>query len=116
VLIPGSDIVDDGEGAFISGDFTAETLSDTLLNPQTGYMSHPTVTSGPYKLVNYDSAARQAEFELKRILQGKLRRTGSVIPRIIFREIKNENIIAELNEGTVDLVNKVSEGQVIKAG
>jgi peptide/nickel transport system substrate-binding protein len=116
VLIPGSDIVDDGEGAFISGDFTAETLSDTLLNPQTGYMSHPTVTSGPYKLVKYDSAARQAEFERNEYYKGNYEGQVPVIPRIIFREIKNENIIAELNEGTVDLVNKVSEGQVIKDG
>lgn len=116
VLIPGSDIVDEGEGAFISGDFTAETLRETLLNPQTGYMSHPTVTSGPYKLIHYDSAARQAEFELNAYYKGNYEGQVPAIPRIIFREIKNENIISELNAGTVDLVNKVSEGQVINAG
>lgn len=116
VLIPGSDIVDDGEGAFISGEFTAETLQDTLLNPQTGYLSHPAVTSGPYRLVNYDSAKRQAEFELNTYYKGNYEEQVPSIPKIIFREIKNENIITELNEGTVDLVNKVSEGRVINAG
>jgi len=116
VLIPGSDIVDSGEGAFISGDFTAETLRETLLNPQTGYLSHPAVTSGPYKLTNYDSAKRQAEFELNTYYKGNYEGQVPIIPRIVFREIKNESIITELNEGTVDLVNKVSEGQVINAG
>ncbi|MGI6687051.1 MAG: ABC transporter substrate-binding protein [Christensenellales bacterium] len=116
VLIPDADIFDTGEGAFIFGDFTAETLRDTLLNPQTGYMSHPTVTSGPYKLIHYDSAARQAEFERNTYYKGNYEGQVPAIQRIIFREIKNENIIAELNEGTVDLVNKVSEGQVIDAG
>lgn len=115
-LIPGCDIVDEGEGAFISGEFTAETLKYTLLDPQTGYMSHPAVTSGPYKLISYDSTSRQAEFELNPYFKGNYEGQVPGIPRIIFREIKNENIIAELNAGTVDLVNKVSEGQVINAG
>lgn len=116
VLIPGSDIVDDGEGAFISGEFTAETLRDTLLNSETGYLSHPTVTSGPYKLVHYDNTTRQAEFERNTYYKGNYEGQVPTIPRIIFREVKNENIIAELNEGTVDLVNKVSDGNVIDAG
>ncbi len=116
VLIPGSDIVDEGEGAFISGDFTAETLRETLLDPQTGYLSHPTVTSGPYRLVSYDNATRQAEFELNTHYKGNYEGQVPAIARIIFREVKNENIIAELNEGAVDLVNKVTEGRVINEG
>ena len=116
VLIPGCDIVDDGEGAFISGEFTAEMLRETLLNPQTGYISHPTVTSGPYRLVDYDNATKRAEFVVNTYYKGNYEGQVPLIPRIIFREIKNENIIKELTEGTVDLVNKVSDGQVINAG
>jgi len=116
VLIPGCDIVDDGEGAFISGEFTAEMLRETLLNPQTGYISHPAVTSGPYRLVDYDNATKRAEFVVNTYYKGNYEGQVPLIPRIIFREIKNENIIKELTEGTVDLVNKVSDGQVINAG
>ena len=116
VLAPGSDIADDGMGAYIVGDFTAETLRETLLNPQTGYISHPVVTSGPYKLVRYDSAAREAEFELNTYYKGNYEGQVPVIPRIIFREIKNENIVSELRDGKVDLVNKVSDGGVIDGG
>jgi len=116
VLIPGSNVVDGGDGAFIFGDFTVETLGNTLLDPQTGYISHPTITSGPYKLVKFDSEARQAEFEINAHYKGNYEGQVPSIPRIILREIKNENIIAELKEGKVDLVNKVSEGDVINAG
>ncbi|NLE20504.1 MAG: ABC transporter substrate-binding protein [Clostridiales bacterium] len=116
VLVPGSDIADDGTGAYIVGDFTAETLRETLLNPQTGYISHPTVTSGPYKLVRYESVAREAEFELNTYYKGNYEGQVPVIPKLLFREIKNENIVSELAEGKVDLINKVSDGTVIDAG
>ena len=70
VIIPGSDIADDGSGAYISGAFTADTLRETLLNEATGYVSHPAVTSGPYRLVRYDAQAHVAEFELNPYYKG----------------------------------------------
>ncbi len=116
VLAPGMDIVDDGEGAYIAGEFTADDLREALLNPETGYISHPTVTSGPYKLTRYDSATRVAEFEINEFYAGNYEGQIPIIPKLLFRQIKNEEIIAEFNAGTVDLVNKVTEGQVIEAG
>ena len=47
VIAPGCEVKDDGKGAYIEGDFSAEVLEDTLLNPADGYISHPSVTSGP---------------------------------------------------------------------
>ena len=34
--------------------FTAELLQETILNPDTGYNSHPSLTCGPYILTDYD--------------------------------------------------------------
>lgn len=112
VLVPGSDIKDDGEGVYVDGDFTAETLRSTLLGDG-GYLTYPSVTSGPYRLVKYDAAAHEAEFEINPYYLGNYEGQIPTIPRILFREVKNENIIKELSEGTVDLVNKVTEGKVI---
>lgn len=112
VLVPGSDIKDDGEGVYVDGDFTAETLRSTLLGDG-GYLTYPSVTSGPYRLVRYDAAAHEAEFEINPYYLGNYEGQIPTIPRILFREVKNENIIKELSEGTVDLVNKVTEGKVI---
>jgi len=116
VLVPGSDIADNGEGAYIVGEFTADVLRETILNDETGYLSHPAVTSGPYKLVKYDSITDIAEFEINPFYKGNYEGQIPAIPKLIFREVKNETIIAELNAGTVDLVNKVTEGQVIDDG
>lgn len=116
VLAPGTDIVDDGEGAYIAGEFTAEALRDVLLNSETGYISHPGVTSGPYKLTRYDSATRVAEFEVNPYYAGNYEGQVPNIPKLLFRQVKNEEIISEFNAGTIDLVNKVTEGQVINAG
>ena len=116
VLAPGADIVDDGNGARIDGDFTAEVLRESLLNPQAGYLSHPAVTSGPYRLVNFDSAAHVALLEINPYYTGNYEGQVPAIPRLLFREIKNENIIRELTEGEVDLVNKATNGQVINEG
>ena len=113
VLAPGSDVADDGEGAYIKGDFTAATLRSTLLDPQTGYLSHAAVTSGPYRLMKFDDAAHTAEFELNQYYKGNYEGQVPTIPKLLFREIKNENIIQELRDGTVDLINKVTEGKVI---
>jgi len=34
--------------------YTAELLQETILDPETGYNSHPAVSSGPYVLTDYD--------------------------------------------------------------
>lgn len=112
VLVPGSDIKDDGEGVYVDGDFTAETLRSTLLG-NGGYLTYPSVTSGPYRLVKYDAAAHEAEFEINPYYLGNYEGQIPTIQKILFRPVKNEEIIKELSEGTIDLVNKVTEGKVI---
>ena len=112
VLLPGSDIKDDGEGAYIEGEFTADVLRGTLLG-EGGYLTYPAVTSGPYRLTKYDAAAHEAYFEKNPYYLGNYEGQVPVIEKILFRQVKNEEIIKELSEGTVDLVNKVTEGKVI---
>ena len=62
VIAPGCRVYDEGQGAFIGNIdrtvtepiFTAELLRETVLNPETGYNSHPAVSSGPYTLTAFD--------------------------------------------------------------
>lgn len=115
VLAPGCDIADDGRGAYIQGEFTADTLRETLLNEETGYLSHPAVTSGPYKLLSYNSQTHEALLEINPNYLGNYEGQVPTVPRLLLRQIKNENIISELVGGSVDLVNKVTEGNVTDA-
>ena len=48
--------------------FTAELLKKTILDPETGYNSHPSVSSGPYKLIDYDYET--AHFEINEYFKG----------------------------------------------
>ena len=71
VIAPGCRVYDNGTGCFIGNAdnpnsaqpiFTAELLRRTILDPETGYNSHPSVVSGPYMLTSYDGVT--AHFEL----------------------------------------------------
>lgn len=114
VIAPGCKIKDDGAGAYITG-MTAELLQRTLNDPETGYRSHPTVSSGPYKLVSYDQKTGVVEFQRNRYYKGNCEGQKPSIPRIILKETRNQTLLNELQDGTLDLVNKISSAEVIKA-
>ena len=48
--------------------FTAELLRRTILDPETGYNSHPAVASGPYRLLSWDGVT--AHFEINEYYKG----------------------------------------------
>ena len=48
--------------------FTAELLRETILDPETGYNSHPSVSSGPYVLTDYDY--QTAHFRINEYFKG----------------------------------------------
>ena len=62
VIAPGCRVYDNGQGAYIGNIdqtvaepiFTADLLRETVLNEETGYNSHPSVTSGPYRMTSFD--------------------------------------------------------------
>lgn len=114
VIAPGCEVKDDGEGAYLTGDFTAEVLKDTILG-ENGYLSHPAVTGGAYKLVSYSSETNTAEFELNSYYKGDKDGVKPAIAKITFKQVSNDTMLDELKNGTVDLINKVSSGAVLKA-
>lgn len=114
VILPDAKVADDGEGAYIEGEISAEVLQKTLLDSETGYVSHPSVTSGPYRLTSYDASEHVAEFELNPYYQGNFEGQKPTIQKLRFKNILNEDIIEQLESGEVDLVNKVTDGKVIE--
>jgi ABC-type transport system substrate-binding protein len=69
-------VYDDGYGCYIGNEdqnieepiFTADLLRKTILDPETGYNSHPSVVSGPYMLTSYDYET--AHFEINPYFKG----------------------------------------------
>ena len=76
VIAPGCRVYDDGHGVYIGNEdpsigeplYTAELLEKTILDPETGYNSHPSVVSGPYVLTAYDGVT--AHFEINPYFKG----------------------------------------------
>ena len=124
VIAPGCEVADDGTGVYIRNIdstieapiFTAELLEETILDPETGYLSHPSVVSGPYALVSFDWETRTAVFEINEYYKGNSAGETPSIPRIVYRTVSSDTMIAELESGEVDLLNKCVQADVIDAG
>ncbi len=124
VIAPGCEVADDGAGAYIRNIdetieepiFTADLLRETVLNPETGYRSHPSVTSGPYKLTAYDAATATAEFEINENYKGNAEGLLPLIPRLVFKHVDNESMIAQLESGEIGLLNKCVNADALDAG
>ena len=122
VIAPGVEVRDDGEGVFLSniedpdGEplFTAELLSRTVLDPETGYMSHPSVVSGPYMLTSWDGVT--AEFAVNPFYKGNAEGEYPSISRLTYTLAENDTMIDKLADGEFGLLNKVTRMDPIMDG
>ena len=122
VIAPGCRVADDGNGVYITNIdetveepiFTAELLQETILNEETGYLSHPSVCAGPYVITSYDGA----EVQLARNEYYKGNSAGQVpnIERLIYKTASNDTMIEELANGEFGLLNKCTKLEVLQQG
>lgn len=115
-IAPGCSIVDDGQGAYIDGIFNSALLEKTLLDPSYGYVSHPFVISGPYKLTSYDAESHTAEFEINPAYLGNYEGQKPSIRFLTLKTADNGTMIQELEEGSYGLLNKVMKAGTIESG
>ena len=150
VIAPGCRVYDDGQGVYIGNAdktaaepvFTAELLRKTILDPETGYNSHPSVVSGPYVLRSFDGqtahfeanphykgtwvqelpaapnegeAAQPANYKAVTDAAGKVLYylAQPQIRKIAFTVVKSEDVPQLFAEGKLHLINKLVYGPVI---
>lgn len=112
VLAPDCEVKDSPQGAYLEGPFDLELLAETILDPETGYLSHPSVTSGPYQLTDYDPDRQMASFAINPYYKGNVHGIKPSIDRLEFRSLNAIEILPALENDQIDLVNKVSDRQV----
>ncbi|MDI9520945.1 MAG: ABC transporter substrate-binding protein [Bacillota bacterium] len=113
-FLPGAKVVDEnGRGASIKGEVNKDLLHASIMDTKTGYLSHPKVTSGPYRLLSYDEQAHVAELEINPYYLGNYQGQRPSIPRLTFRQVYNQDIHEQIAQGQIDLVNKVTDGEII---
>ena len=121
-IAPGCVVRDDGNGVYIANEdetltepvFTAALLEETILDPETGYLTHPAVTSGPYRLTDFDGTT--AEFELNPYYKGNSKGNMPSIEQITYTIEANEDLIGSLADGSVTLLNKVMSAATLQDG
>lgn len=124
VIAPGCEVADDGEGAYIRNIdstvtepiFTAELLEKTMLDPETGYVSHPSVVSGPYTLTSYDADAHVAEFAINEAYKGNSEGHRPTIARLVYKQAENGDMVDLLSSGEFGLLHKVVNSDTIDSG
>ena len=114
VLAPGCHVMDDGKGAYISGPFSAELLRQTMTNPESGYVSHPSVTCGPYMLTGYNGS--EVTLDVNPAYMGDENGQKPSIPRIIYRAVDPDRSVELLAAGEVDLVVRCARASQIQSG
>ena len=124
VIAPECAVTDHGDGVRIENIdetveepiFTADLLRATMLDSETGYLSHPSVVSGAYVLDSYDAAAHEASFSINPYFKGDAAGRKPSIPKLIYRHIAPEHMMEALANGEVDLLNKCAVADVIDQG
>lgn len=122
VIAPGCEVRDDGDGVYITGidgdssAFSAELLEKTILDPETGYQSHPWLTAGPYRLTGYDRENGIVDFEINPYYKGNYEHVKPVIDTITLVPVYPEDMMEKLKNGEVDLINKTVDAKNINKG
>ena len=81
VIAPGCKVYSNGLGVYIGNkdnpeesftkpNFTPELLKKTILDPETGYNSHPSVVSGPYIQTSWDPETGDGHYEINPYFKG----------------------------------------------
>ena len=118
-IAPGVKVADNGNGVYLTNAdagndtpvFTADLLKETILDEATGYRTHPSVTSGPYLLTSYEDGV--AKFEINPRYKGDSKGQKPTIQRIIMKSMASDEMMPALKDGSVTLLNKVSDAQTI---
>ena len=114
VIAPGIAVKDDGEGVYLSEPLTAEMIRKTVLDPETGYLSHPGVVSGPYTLESFDGTT--ATFRINEYYKGNEAGYLPAIPELEYTAANNLDMMEKLETGEFGLLNKVTKASSIQQG
>ena len=121
-IAPGCKVYDDGDGVYIGNEdpnvqeviFTRKLLEATVMDPDNGYLSHPTVGSGPYVLTSWDG--QTCTFEINPYFKSNPEGFKPTIPKLRFTLAENHNMIQKLEDDEFQLLNKVVRRDVIEDG
>lgn len=108
----GFDVVDDGEGAYITGNFTAEGIT-TQLDYARFNAGPDRVSAGPYNLIEFDKAALQATFVINENYAGNFEGQKPSIEKIVFLKAEDATWADSIKTGAFNFYDTITDGSQI---
>lgn len=105
-IAPELRVADDGEGAYLTGPLTKEMIEQTVLDPDKGYLTHPTIVSGPYTLTSFEWPT--ARFMINPYFKGTEKGDVPRIGELEYTLADNNRMMDDLFSGEFGLLNKVT--------
>lgn len=106
------DVVDDGEGAYISGNFTAEGITEQLEFARFN-ANADRVSAGPYNLVEFDKAALQATFVINPNYAGNFEGQKPSIEKIVILKAEDATWADAIKTGAFNFYDTITDGDQI---
>lgn len=116
-VLPGFDVKDDGQGAYITDVDAAGTIKEVIAvsvnNSKTGQRYVPTLTTGPYQFVSFSNQIVIVEKNpnFKSNYEGKT----PFFDEVVIKQVPTQTDVQEVISGTVDIVSGVISDAKIKA-
>lgn len=107
------EIKDDGEGAYMSDNFTLANFKDRFDKARRD-VERP--STGAYVLESYDEAAKTAVLNINKNYAGNYEGQKPSIQTVIIKKVDSATSLDELSTGSVDVLSAMSSGDEINAG
>ena len=108
----GYDLVDDGEGCYITGDFTADALKAHVEKVRF-YAGEDRVSAGPYNLVAFDKGALQATFTINTNYNGNFEGVKPSIKKIVIVKAEDATWADAIKTGSFNFYDTITDGSQI---
>ena len=112
VIFPDAEIIDDGEGVYMTKRLSGAILEKTILDSYTGYMTAPAVVTGPYKLTAYKDG--RAYMEINPYYKGDQYNNLPTIQKLVFGGETQEGMLDGFKEYKLDVLNKLVKEDTIE--
>ncbi len=107
----GYSVKDDGQGAYIEGDMSEAALKDKIEHAR--FLTEGRITAGPYSLVSYDKAAKQAVLEINPNYKGNFEGQKPSVQKIIVTKVEDATQFDSLTTGGVNMLQGLTGGEFV---
>ena len=104
----GYTVHDFGRGAYIRGKMKTEQIKDKVEHAR--FLSEGRVTSGPYNLVSFDTAAKQAVLEINPNYKGNFQGQKPGVQKLIIVKTEDATQFDALKTGGINLIDSLTGG------